>query len=397
MNKNKMSIIIACDMDMFYAAVEIRDNPELSDKPVIVGALPTERGVVSTCNYIARKYGVRSAMSIKEAYRLCPNGVYMHPNGEKYKEASDKIRKIWSRYADLVEYISLDEAFLDVTGSAHLFGGAEKIGREIQERVKSETGLTCSVGIGYSIMSAKLASEELKPSGFFIIPDPKSLTNLIRNRSVRVIYGVGEKTAAELQRAGISTVQDIYNNRDKVVSLLGNHGRDILNLADGIDDRQVTPCSEAKSISKESTFQQDITDFDYLKDNLLLTAKELSFDVRIKGLYCRTITLKVKYANMKSITRSKSGSATNKADIIYKTAAALLDTVDKLPIRLVGITLSNFTDSEFTQLNFDNINAEKSKKDRLDDAVFYLMKQYGKNIFKTASELSAEKRFEKEV
>jgi len=396
-NKNKMSIIIACDMDMFYAAVEIRDNPELSDKPVIVGALPTERGVVSTCNYIARKYGVRSAMSIKEAYRLCPNGVYMHPNGEKYKEASDKIRKIWSRYTDLVEYISLDEAFLDVTGSAHLFGGAEKIGREIQERVKSETGLTCSVGIGYSIMSAKLASEELKPSGFFIIPDPKSLTNLIRNRSVRVIYGVGEKTAAELQRAGISTVQDIYNNRDKVVSLLGNHGRDILNLADGIDDRQVTPCSEAKSISKESTFQQDITDFDYLKDNLLLTAKELSFDVRIKGLYCRTITLKVKYANMKSITRSKSGSATNKADIIYKTAAALLDTVDKLPIRLVGITLSNFTDSEFTQLNFDNINAEKSKKDRLDDAVFYLMKQYGKNIFKTASELSAEKRFEKEV
>jgi len=178
-------IILSVDMDMFFAAVEIRDNPELKGKPLIIGALPHERGVVSTCSYEARKYGVRSAMSIKEAYRLCPQGIYMHPNMKKYKEASDAVHGIWAAYTDLIEYVSLDEGFMDITGSAHLFGagssggGAEKIANEIKKRTKSETGLTCSVGIGYSIMSAKLASEELKPDGLFSIPNPESLISLI--------------------------------------------------------------------------------------------------------------------------------------------------------------------------------------------------------------------------
>ena len=162
--------IIHYDMDMFYAAVEIRDNPELAGKPLIIGALPSERGVVSTCSYEARKFGVRSAMSIKEAYRLCPNGIYMHPNGHKYAEASEQIHEICDRYTDLIQYYSLDEGSLDVTGSMALFGGASKIGHELKERIKECTGLTCSVGIGYSIMSAKLASEEKKPDGFFEIP-----------------------------------------------------------------------------------------------------------------------------------------------------------------------------------------------------------------------------------
>ena len=388
-------IILHVDMDAFYAAVEVRDNPELQGKPLIIGALPTERGVVSTCSYEARKFGVRSAMSIKEAYRLCPHGIYMHPNPRKYREASDRIHEIWSTYTDLVEYISLDEGFLDVTGSAHLFGGADSIGLEIKERTKREIGLTCSVGIGYSMMSAKLASEEKKPDGFFAIPTPEFLVNLISGRSVRTIYGVGEKTAAELQRKGINTVRDIRENRQTVEHLLGNHGKDILNLADGIDDRRVTPYAEAKSIGKEHTFQQDITDFDYLKDCLLLIARDLSFDVHCRGLFSRTITLKVKYANMQSITRSKSGDATNKADVIYKTAAEMLDAVNKRPIRLVGITLNNLTDSAAAQLDFESMLEEPQKSDKLHDAVFDLQKRYGKGVFKTANELNAEKRFEK--
>jgi len=185
--------IIHVDMDAFYAAVEVRDNPELAGKPLIIGALPDERGVVSTCSYEARKYGVRSAMSIKTAYRLCPHGIYMHPNMHKYVAASNIVHKVWDTYTDLVEHISLDEGFLDVTNSAHLFGGAKRIGHEIKKRVKAEAGLTCSVGIGYSMMSAKLASEEKKPDGFFEIPNPESLKALIMDRSVRIIYGVGAK------------------------------------------------------------------------------------------------------------------------------------------------------------------------------------------------------------
>ena len=344
--------IIHVDMDAFYAAVEVRDNPGLRGKPLIIGALPHERGVVSTCSYEARKFGVRSAMSIKDACRLCPDGIYMHPNMHKYKEASDRVHEIWSTYTDLAEYISLDEGFLDVTGSAATFGGAEAVGYAIKNRTKAETGLTCSVGIGYSMMSAKLASEEKKPDGFFKILTPEALKALIIDRNVRIIYGVGPKTAESLQSAGINTVRDILNNKQTVIRLLDSLGRHIIDLAEGIDARQVTPYyeSEAKSLGKEYTFQQDTGDFDYLKDVLRLIARNLSLKIQLDGIFAKTVTLKVKYANMKQITRSKSGDAVFRARDIYHTAAIMLDAVDKRPIRLVGITLSGFTDSDLKQL-----------------------------------------------
>ena len=383
--------IIHCDMDMFFAAVEIRDNPKLAGKPLIIGALPSERGVVSTCSYEARVFGVRSAMSIKEAFRLCPHGIYMHPSGHKYTEASRQIQKIWDDYTDLREYISLDEGFLDVTGSGHLFGGATTIGHEIKRRVKDETGLTCSVGIGYSMMSAKLASEEKKPNGFFEIPTPEALRNLIIDRSVRTIYGVGAKTAAELQRLGITTVRDIYNSREAVITLLGNHGKQIIDLADGIDTRRVTSYAEPKSLGNEHTFQEDIRDFDYLRDVLLLVAQKLSYDIRLMKLYSRTITLKVTYSDMKQITRSKSGDPTDRASVIYETVAALLDKIEKRPIRLVGIGLSGFSDTPNLQLSmFDS--GEDDNHDKLSDAMMKLQQKYGRDIVKTASELHAEKR-----
>ena len=386
-----MTQIIHVDMDAFYAAVEVRDNPELAGKPLIIGALPSERGVVSTCSYEARKYGVRSAMSIKEAYRRCPHGIYMHPNGRKYAKVSKQIHKIWDDYTDLCEYISLDEGFLDVTGSAHLFGGATTIGHEIKRRTLETVGLTCSVGIGYSMMSAKLASEEDKPDGFFEIPTPQVLRNLIIDRSVRTIYGVGAKTADELQRIGITTVRQIYENPQGVIALLGNHGKQIIELAEGIDNRKVTPYAESKSISTEQTFQQDTTDFVYLNDVLLLTAQKLSFDVKLKGIYAHTITLKVTYADMKSITRAKSGDATNNAQKIYETTSELLDKIEHRPIRLVGITLSNFTTSPNMQMSLFDAG-ENEQKSKLDDTLLKLQKKYGRGIIKPASVLGAEKR-----
>ena len=381
--------IVHIDMDMFFAAVEIRDNPELAGKPLIIGALPNERGVVSTCSYEARKFGVRSAMSIKEAYRRCPQGIYMHPNGHKYVEASRQIHRIWDDYTDLIEYISLDEGFLDVTGTVKLFGGAEKIGREIKRRVKDETGLTCSVGIGYSMMSAKLASEEKKPDGFFQILTPEALRELIIDRSVRIIYGVGPQTEAELNKIGVYTVRDIYNNREAVARYQGQH---IVDLADGIDPRKVLTPSKSQSFGKEHTFQEDITDREYLKDVLRLIARELSFQIRLDGKFIKTVTLKVTFKDMKKITRSKSGDATNKSDDIYNTAAALLDKVERRPIRLVGITLSGFTDGVEKQLTLFDDPEETKKSGRLDEVALNIQRKYGLGIMKTGSELISESR-----
>ena len=387
-------------MDAFFAAVEVRDNPELKGKPLIIGALPHERGVVSTCSYEAREFGVRSAMSIKEAYRLCPRGIYMHPNGYKYREASERIHEIWLSYTDKIEYISLDEGFLDVTGSAAYFGGADKVGLLIKERTKEETGLTCSVGVGYSKTSAKLASEEKKPDGFFEIYNPETFTALIMDRGVRIIYGIGPRTAEALQNSGIFTVRDILSNKHRVVQLLGNQGRQIIDLAEGIDDRPVTPYfeAEAKSISRECTFQHDITDFSYLKDALRLLARELSLKIRMDGIFTHTVTLKVKYANMKQITRSKTGDAICSAKDIFRTAASMLDKVENRPVRLVGIGLSGFSESDFRQMaiaDMDGVQKQK-RRDSLDSALLELQRRYGGEIIKTGDEMIAEKRMEDE-
>ena len=383
--------IIHVDMDAFFAAVEIRDNPDLAGKPLIIGALPSERGVVSTCSYEARKYGVRSAMSIKEAYRLCPHGIYMHPSSGKYGAASRQVKKIWADYTDLCEFVSIDEGFMDVTGSAHLFSGPTAISYEIKRRTMETVGLTCSVGVGYSKTSAKLASEEKKPDGFFEILSPTDLQNLIIDRNVRTIYGVGAKTSAQLQTIGITNVRQIYENPQGVIALLGSHGKQIIDIAQGIDDRKVEPYSEAKSMGTEQTFQHDTTDIDYLKDVLRLTAGKLSFDVRLQGLYSSTITLKVTYGNMQSITRSKSGKPTNNATEIYTVAAAMLDKIEKRPIRLIGITLNNLTTSPNVQVSLFDSDKDLNY-DKLSDAMMKLQLKHGRGIVKTVSELGAEKR-----
>ena len=391
--------IIHIDMDAFFAAVEVRDNPALAGKPLIIGALPQERGVVSTCSYEARKFGIHSAMSIKDAYKRCPHGIYMHPSMSKYKEASDHIHDIWSYYTNIAEYISLDEGYLDVTGSIQLFGSAKNIAEEIKKRTKEETGLTCSVGIGYSMASAKFASEEKKPDGFFEVPDADFFKQLIMNRGIRVISGAGRKTVEKLESCGFRTVRDILVNEKQIIAMLGNHGRQIIEMANGIDTRKVTPFydSKAKSIGREHTFQHDTTDFKYLKDMLRMLAKELSLKLRRADIRSQTITLKITYENMQSITRSKSRLPTNQADDIYATASDLIDTIEKRPIRLVGISLSHLTEGESRQLSLDDIidTHKKESKKSLDDKLLSLQQKFGADIIKTGSELVSEKHLEK--
>jgi DNA polymerase-4/DNA polymerase IV (DinB-like DNA polymerase) len=221
----KQQIIIHVDMDAFYAAVEVRDDPSLAGKPLIIGALPTERGVVATASYEARRYGVHSAMNIKEAYRLCPHGIYMHPNFDKYRQVSERLREIWNDYAVRMETVALDEAYLDVTEQAKDLEGDRRIARLIKQRTRDEVHLSCSVGVAYSKTAAKTASEEKKPDGYFEIPTPEDFVALMRDRDVRELYTVGPKTAEKLHFYGIRTVEQITQRKEDVIRLFGKQGQ----------------------------------------------------------------------------------------------------------------------------------------------------------------------------
>ena len=291
-------IIIHVDMDAFFASVEIRDNPVLRGKPLIIGSLPTERGVVATCSYEARKYGIHSAMNIKEAYRLCPHGIYMHGNYEKYRAASNQLHGIWNEYATASEYIALDEAYLDVTESAGSWERACEYARRIKQRTLDEQGLTCSVGVAYSKTAAKTASEERKPDGYFEIPTAEDYVRLIMDRDVRVLYTVGTRTAEKLNRMGIHTVRDIQTHQNEIIRAFGKQGQWITQQAFGLDGRKVSPYKpeDAKSISRELTFQEDVDDFGFLRDVILLLSISVERRAGRVGLYGEGVTLKLTYS-----------------------------------------------------------------------------------------------------
>lgn len=357
-------IIIHVDMDAFFASVETRDNPALRGKPLIIGSLPGERGVVATCSYEARKYGVHSAMSIKEAYRLCPNGIYMHPNIDKYRAVSGQLREIWNTYASASETVSLDEAYLDVTEQAGDLEGARKIARTIKRRTREELGLTCSVGVAYSKTAAKTASEEKKPDGYFEIPTKQDFIDLIGGRDVQALYTVGEATAGRLRAVGIHTVRDIRENTETVIGLLGKQGQWITKIALGMDERKVTPYrpEDAKSIGREVTFQADVSNYELLEDVLLLLALCVERRARRYGLYGNGVTLKITYFDMKSITRSQKVFGCDNAVMIYQEAAELLKYVEKRPVRLIGAGIYNLSGEDGRQLTIDDISADAKER-----------------------------------
>ncbi len=388
--------IIHVDMDAFFASVEVRDNPALKGKPLIIGALPSERGVVSTCSYEARKYGIHSAMNIKEAFRRCPHGIFMHGDMKKYEEASRKIHEIMLTFTDKIEFVALDEGYMDVTASLRLFGSAENIGRKLKEEIYKKVGVTCSVGISYSMMGAKFASEEKKPDGFFVIPDKETLFDLLHSRNVGEIRGVGSKTAEKLKKWGILTVDDLLKASPQILGTLGKSGEELLKLAKGEDDREVVPDGVSKSIGREHTFQVNIDDKETMKAVLLLISRDISLRAKRKGLYGKCVTLKIKFSDMHSITRSKTKEATNSSKDIYTSASELLDNLNLCQsVRLVGVTLSNLSEErekeEYQISLFDPPEEETSKKktDALEDAIFELHNKYGRNILKTAKELEA--------
>ncbi|MBQ5954900.1 MAG: DNA polymerase IV [Firmicutes bacterium] len=373
-------IIIHVDMDAFYASVEIRDNPELKGKPLIIGSLPTERGVVATASYEARKYGVHSGMNIKEAYRLCPMGIYMHPNMDKYRSVSAQLHEIWYSYATELEAVAFDEAYLDVKERAKDIEGARRIAGEIQRRTLDELRLTCSVGLAYSKTAAKTASEEKKPDGYFEILTPEAFVNLVIDRDVKALYTVGAKTAEKLYSYGIHTVRDILDKQDIVVNVLGKQGRWITQLARGIDDRKVTPYKpeDAKSISREVTFQEDVTNFEFLKDVLVLLSLSVKNRADRHGLHGNGVTLKITYSDMKSITRSRLVPYCDSAEKIYHNVAELLDNIERMPVRLVGAGVYNLSGEEDRQLSMDDlISGDDGNEEGIPELLAKLGTKYG--------------------
>lgn len=337
--------ILHVDMDAFYASIEVRDDPSLAGKAVAVGGAADSRGVISAAGYEARRWGVRSAMPTAQARALCPDLIVLPPDLDKYTAVSRQIMQIFRSYTPLVEPLSLDEAFLDVAGCELLFGDAVEIGRAIKREILRQTGLVASVGVASSKFIAKLASDMDKPDGFRVI-QPDEVLDVLRPLPVSKIFGVGERTAKRLEALGVRTIGELAaQSRESVMQRFGATGAWIHDLAHGIDTRRVTPRREEKSYSFERTFSKDIASREELRLRLLEFCEELAFRLRDSGLRARTVTLKARFSDFKTITRTKSLPFSSNVGVrFYAVARELLERVPSQPLRLLGVSLSGLDD-----------------------------------------------------
>ncbi len=367
--------IIHVDMDAFYASIEQRDKPELAGAPVIVGGL-SNRGVVATASYEARKYGVHSAMSMAEARRRCPEAVFITPDHRKYSFVSAQIRQILDRYSPLVEPLSLDEAFLDVTGMDGLYADPADIARRIKEEIKQQLRLTASAGVAPNKFLAKLASDLQKPDGLYIIR-PGEEAQVLAGLPVRRLWGVGEVTAASIAKLGIRTIGQFAAADPKLLERhIGRDVYDLQRLARGLDDRPVVPDQQIKSVGNEETFDQDLYQWDEIEKQLLLFADKVGWRLRRLTLSGRTITVKVRFASFKTITRSRTlEEATNLDDTLYHIARELYKSIPSAEgIRLLGLTVSNLQPAGQTMALFDS---KQEKQESLHKVVDELKVRFG--------------------
>jgi len=338
--------IIHIDMDAFYASVEQRDHPEYRGKPLIVGGSPEGRGgVVATASYEARKFGIHSAMSSKRAVQLCPQAIFVRPRCEAYKAVSEKIREIFHRYTDLVEPLSLDEAYLDVTIDKPGIGSALDIAALIKKAIREELELTASAGVSVNKFVAKIASDMQKPDGLTFI-GPSAIASFMEKLPVEKFFGVGKVTAAKMQEMGLHTGNDLKKMPEaELVKNFGKNGHFFYQIVRGIDNRPVEPNRETKSLSAEDTFQADLTGLHEMKQELEKIAETVSKRLQHYGLKGRTVSVKIKYSDFRIATRSRSLSQPlQDAEQIAAIACQLLEGTEPegKPVRLLGINISNF-------------------------------------------------------
>ncbi len=386
-NKNTMQRqwIIHIDMDAFYASVEQRDTPELQGKPVIVAGTPEMRGVVCAASYEARKFGIHSAMPTRRAIKLCPHAIVLPVRMERYVEISHRIHNIFQQFTSEIEPISLDEAFLDVTGSIKLFGSAEKIATDIKRQIKDQLGLIASVGIAPNKFLAKLASDLDKPDGFVIITE-ENKQKILDPLSVAKIWGIGKTTEQVLKSKGIYTIRQIREAPLKVIkNIFGSQTQEILELANGIDNRKVESSGEAKSLSTEQTFAKDISERDTLLSILLNQVEDIAYRLRKNNLAARTITLKLRYSNFRTITRSVSfENPTNTTQILWEQAKQIFvnwHNKSAGALRLMGFGVSNLQKAGTGQLLLFT-DPQQQKQEKIDNACDKIRDKFGENILK---------------
>ena len=367
-------------MDAFYASVEQLDNPDLVGKAVIVGGDPQKRGVVSAASYEARKFGVHSAMPMSQAVRLCPSGIVLLVRMNRYAEISQQIHAVFQKFTPQIEPISLDEAFLDVTQSLRLFGSAEKIGREIKHQIKEQLGLIASVGIASNKFLAKIASDLEKPDGFVIITEDNK-QQILDPLPVSRIWGVGKVTEKALKAKGIDTIKQLREAPSEVLhSIFGEQTAHMLRLAEGIDDRNVEPSREAKSISSEQTFATDTADKEVLLGVLLNQVEDVAQRLRTEGLIARTITLKLRYDDFRTVTRSMTFDCpTNTTKTLWQNAKEVFVKWHKKsagPLRLLGFGVSGLQRYGTGQQQLF-AEPEEEKQKRLDKAFDRIRSKFG--------------------
>ncbi|MDH4259085.1 MAG: DNA polymerase IV [Gammaproteobacteria bacterium] len=379
--------ILHVDMDAFYASVEQFDNPELAGQPVVVGGTGG-RGVVAAASYEVRRFGVHSAMPMREAMQRCPHAIVIRPRMKRYREVSHQVFEIFGEFTDLVEGLSLDEAFLDVTGSKGLFGSAEAMAQEIKNRIRVRTGLTASVGVSYNKLLAKLASEMNKPDGLAVIR-PAEVTMILDPMPVRRLHGIGAKTAVRLEQQGIHTLGQLRRAPESVLwPLFRRETREMRERASGIDDRPVVSDAPEKQISSEETFDVDIKDHEELRQRLAQLADRTAERLRSRQLKAGMISIKVRRRDFETYTRQRSfRPPTQETRLVVQVATELLDHwLDEQPraaVRLLGVGVSDLAPAQQLDLFTTRESVESGK---LDETLDRIRGKYGTEAVKRGSD-----------
>ncbi len=389
-------MIIHIDMDAFYASIEIRDNPNLVGKPVVVGGSVKGRGVVAAASYEARKYGVYSAMSSQVALRKCPQLVFVKGRMEHYASVSRQIRDIFFHYTSLVEPLSLDEAFLDVTGCQRLLGDALTIAQSIKKQIRDETGLVASAGVAPNKFLAKIASDCDKPDGLTFV-DPQNVQDFLDPLPISRVWGIGPVTEKKFARHGVTHVQQLRALSMEVLQRdFGINGDHFYKLARGIDDRAVVPDRVAKSVSHEKTFPLDIFDSEVLAAWLFELTDQVGRRLRRHDLFAKTVKLKFRYDDFETLVRSRSIAATNTTQVLFDTAADLMSEINwrqQRGVRLLGMGVSNLAAQAPVQLTlFDQ--PEKTKQARIDDLADAIRDKFGSSKLHRGSNLEHDIRLQ---
>lgn len=395
-DKTSLRWVLHLDMDAFYAAVEELDHPEYRGKPLVVGADPKGgkgRGVVSTANYAARKFGIHSAQPISQAYRLCPQAIYVFGRPQRYAEISKQVMKILADFSPQRQQISIDEAFLDITQTANGFGGPRALAEKLKARIRAETGLTASVGLAGNMFVAKVASDFHKPDGLTICP-PGTEKAFLAPLPITKLWGVGPKTEAKLRAFGCHAIGDLAKYpQDILIRKFGKWGAHLWELANGIDDRVVEDWGPRKSISQEHTWDEDVSDAQVVEQRLWKIADDLSSDMRAEKIKGRVLTLKIRLEGFLTFTRRQTLSErTNDAGLMRETAVKLFRHFERhgKRVRLIGINMSDFGLREGEQLQLFAAATQQPRNDKVARLLDHIREKHGPEAAQRAS-LAGEK------